>query len=255
MLRKLRSALPSPAMVLALLALAVALSGTAYAATTIGTDQIKNGAVTTPKLHDGAVSAAKLSNGAVTGQKIKNNAVTSGKVKDGSLLARDFKAGELSGGSVHGAQGPQGPAGPQGAQGPAGAQGPPGPGTAVALTMPSEENTGGGFEPTQYPVFTIGHARVYANCVHTSGAVDLGLWVTAVGGEISVAGSNVPEGSLRLAPGELQALSLHGASITDSGYFAVLDDAGPSFSGTFGTYIETSSNGPCVVTAQAAPTG
>jgi hypothetical protein len=241
-------------MVVALLALAIALSGTAYAATTIGTNQIKDGAVTTPKLHNGAVSAAKLSNGAVAGEKIRNNAVTSGKVKDGSLLARDFKPGELLGGSVQGAQGPQGPQGPAGAQGPAGPQGPPGPGTAVTLTMPSEENMGGGAS-TIYPVFTIGHARLEAWCVWTSGAVDMALTVTAVGGEISVAGTNIPEGSLPLAPGELALLSAHGAGITDSGHFAVLDDAGPSFSGTFGTYVKTSSNGPCIVTAQAAPTG
>lgn len=115
---RMRSALPSPAMVVALIALAIALSGTAYAATTIGTKQIKDGAVTTPKLHDGAVTAAKLANGAVTAQRLRNDAVTAGKVKDGSLLAADFRPGELTK-----APGPQGPAGPQG---PPGAPGPPG---------------------------------------------------------------------------------------------------------------------------------
>lgn len=80
---------PSPALVVASLALVVALGGTSYAAITlpknsVGTKQIKKNAVTT--------------------SKIKKNAVTTSKVKNGSLLARDFKSGQL----------PKGPAGPPG---------------------------------------------------------------------------------------------------------------------------------------------
>ena len=69
---------------------------------TIGTPQLKNGAVTTPKL--------------------KNNAVTSLKVLNGSLLPVDFKPGSLP----SGATGPAGPAGPTGPAGPAGPTGAPG---------------------------------------------------------------------------------------------------------------------------------
>jgi hypothetical protein len=69
---------PSPAgrasLALSLLALVIALSGTAYAAGlakgSVGTPQLKNGAVTTPKLHA--------------------NAVTGAKVRDGSLALRDL---------------------------------------------------------------------------------------------------------------------------------------------------------------------
>jgi hypothetical protein len=70
-------------------ALFVALGGTALAVTQIGTDQIKNGAVTTSKLHDKAVTNAKLGKGSVGNGKIANNAVTGSKVKDGSLTASD----------------------------------------------------------------------------------------------------------------------------------------------------------------------
>lgn len=45
------------------LALFIALGGTGYAATQIGTGQIKNGAVTNAKLHNGAVTASKLKSG------------------------------------------------------------------------------------------------------------------------------------------------------------------------------------------------
>ena len=52
-------------MAVALLALIVALSGSAYAVSKIGTNQIKNNAVTTPKLRNGAVTAPKIAPGVV----------------------------------------------------------------------------------------------------------------------------------------------------------------------------------------------
>jgi hypothetical protein len=82
---------PSPALIVASVALFVALSGGAYAASQlVGTKQLKNGAV------------------------------TSAKVRDGSLLAKDFKAGQLRRGK-RGARGPKGDPGPVGPTGPAGA--------------------------------------------------------------------------------------------------------------------------------------
>jgi hypothetical protein len=82
---------PSPAMVVAGVALTVALGGTGYA----------------------AISLAPNSVGT---RQLKNGAVNSLKVKDGSLLKTDFKAGQLSTGSG----GAAGAAGPTGATGPAG---------------------------------------------------------------------------------------------------------------------------------------
>jgi hypothetical protein len=84
---------PSPAMLVALLALFVALGGTGYAV------------VSLPK---NSVGAKQLKKNAVTAKKIKKNAVGSPKVKDFSLLARDFKLGQLP----NGAKGDQGPPGP-----------------------------------------------------------------------------------------------------------------------------------------------
>lgn len=95
-MRRLVRHRPSPAMIVAMVALFVALSGASYAAlarNTVGTKQIKKNAV--------------------TAAKIKRNAVNSSKVKNGSLLATDFAAGQVP-------AGPAGPAGPQGSQGPAG---------------------------------------------------------------------------------------------------------------------------------------
>jgi len=79
---------PSAATVIALIALAVALGGTSYAATSL------------PRNSVGTL-------------QLKSNAVTSTKVKNGSLLKRDFKRGQLPAGAI-------GPTGPAGAPGPAG---------------------------------------------------------------------------------------------------------------------------------------
>jgi len=62
---------PSPAFVLSLIALFVALGGTSYAAITalpansVGTHQLKNNAVTGPKIKNGAITAAKISHSAL----------------------------------------------------------------------------------------------------------------------------------------------------------------------------------------------
>jgi hypothetical protein len=57
-------------MVMAVAAMFVALGGSAYAATKIGTKQIQNNAITASKIKKNAVTAAKIKNGAVTGSKI-----------------------------------------------------------------------------------------------------------------------------------------------------------------------------------------
>jgi len=96
-----RVRLPRPSTALALVALAVALGGTGYAATV-------------------------LPAGSVGTEQLKNGAVVSAKVKDHSLRAVDFASGQLPAGESGpaGAQGPPGPAGSAGPQGPAGPAGP-----------------------------------------------------------------------------------------------------------------------------------
>jgi hypothetical protein len=90
----LRYSRPSPALVISVLALFVALGGVGYAAATINGADIKNK----------SIAGKKLKNKAITGAKIKGSAVTGSKVKAGSLDKSDFKAGTLL-------QGPAGPAG------------------------------------------------------------------------------------------------------------------------------------------------
>ena len=82
-MRKILRRLPSPAMVVACIALAVALGGTSYAAI-----KLPRNSVGTNQLQKNAVVASKLSARSVGPQKLQNNAVTTRAVKDASQVLR-----------------------------------------------------------------------------------------------------------------------------------------------------------------------
>jgi hypothetical protein len=78
---------PSPAMVVAILALCLAVGGTAFAAVKLGKNAVK-----TKNIKNGAVTESKIGGNAVTGSKIADNAVTEGKIASGAV-----SEGKLSG--------------------------------------------------------------------------------------------------------------------------------------------------------------
>jgi hypothetical protein len=84
-LKRSGRARPSPALIIALIALFVGLGGIGYAASKIGTKQIKNGAVTTKKLHKQAVKASKLGSNAVKTGKLADGAVSTDKLGNGAV--------------------------------------------------------------------------------------------------------------------------------------------------------------------------
>jgi hypothetical protein len=84
-MRKLSARRPSPALVISMVALFVAMGGTGYA-------------------------ALKLPKNSVGSKQIRTGAVGSSEVKNGSLTKKDFRAGQI-------------PAGPRGLAGPAGTNG------------------------------------------------------------------------------------------------------------------------------------
>lgn len=69
-MRNLKRLRPSPALVVSTIALFVAIGGVSWAAATIGTSDIKDGAVTKSKLHDDAVSGVKVKNDSLTGKDL-----------------------------------------------------------------------------------------------------------------------------------------------------------------------------------------
>ena len=115
---------PTPAMLVALTALFIALGGSSYAAV---------------KLSANSVRSEHIKNGEVKRSDLARNAVATTQIADGSLLATDFKDGQL-------------PAGPQGPQGAPGAPGTTsvvvranaGTGRVTAACLPGERALGGG---------------------------------------------------------------------------------------------------------------
>ncbi|GAA5145108.1 hypothetical protein GCM10023340_13890 [Nocardioides marinquilinus] len=88
---------PSGPMLMSTAALVVALGGTSYAAATVGTADLENNAVISPKIADGTIRSIDIADGTIRGDDLAP--------------------------SAQGRRGPQGPEGPQGPQGEPGADG------------------------------------------------------------------------------------------------------------------------------------
>ncbi len=156
---------PSPALLIAVLALIVAASGDAVA--------------------DGVSAAAKL----VTGKNVKNESLTSADVKNGSLTLSDFKSTERR--KLRGAEGPEGEKGTVGAQGLLGATGAHGPkgdagpaGTARAYGRVSPDGAltrSKGIETVVHP----GPGGVY--CVRLDASIDATSATAVVSQDVSQA--------------------------------------------------------------------
>lgn len=88
------------------IALFVALSGAAYAATTtlgrksVKTQNLANGSVTTLKLRGGSVTNLKLRNGAVTGPKIAPGAVGATQIANGAVRSAALGGGVVTEGKL-----------------------------------------------------------------------------------------------------------------------------------------------------------
>jgi hypothetical protein len=93
--------MPSPAMVVGIIALIVALTGTAFAGgfklgkNSVGTKQLKSKAVTGAKIANNAVNGTKVANGSVTGEDINLNEL--GTVPSASTSASAGNANTVAG--------------------------------------------------------------------------------------------------------------------------------------------------------------
>ncbi|HZN89307.1 MAG TPA: collagen-like protein [Thermoleophilaceae bacterium] len=115
----------SPATVLSLIALFVALGGASYAAVTINGQNIQNN----------SIPGNKLRNGAVTNNKVKSNSLTASRLTSAaraSLTGAQGPPGPQGATGVRGLEGPRGAEGPRGLEGPQGLQGPAGVAIAYA---------------------------------------------------------------------------------------------------------------------------
>jgi hypothetical protein len=180
---------PSPAMIVACIALLVALGGTGMAAT-----QLAKNSVGTPQLKKGAVTNAK----------IRKNAINSSKVAARSLLRSDFAPGQLPAGPV----GPQGPAGPAGAAGAAGPAGPAGVIGPVVVRTSSGLVDGGVAENGAY-----NSRRITALCQANERAISGGTsWSDDATGRELMTGELEPQ-----LNAQNQVIGFLGVGLNDSG--------------------------------------
>jgi hypothetical protein len=98
--------MPSPATLISLVALFVALGGTAWAVATVDSSDvvngslkgidIKNSSLTTSDVKNETLKSSDVKNDALTTDDVRNESLTTNDVKNGSLLASDFATGQLT---------------------------------------------------------------------------------------------------------------------------------------------------------------
>lgn len=103
-MRRILRRRPSPALVVATIALFLAAGGTTYALTlpanSVGSAQLQAGRVLNSKLHPGSVSNSKMGRGAVTFSKMASNQMTAAKIRNRSLLGEDLADNTVTGAQV-----------------------------------------------------------------------------------------------------------------------------------------------------------
>jgi len=104
--------LAAAALIVALAAFAVSVSGIATASPkvivrkgdiapgAVTAKALAKGAVTAPKIRKGTITSAKLASGSVTGEDLANGSVTSSKLGAGSVTSQAIAAGAVTSGSI-----------------------------------------------------------------------------------------------------------------------------------------------------------
>ena len=156
-MRALRRVRPSPAAVIATIALVAALAGTGYAATSLPANSVGN-------------------------RQLQNNAVTSSKVKDRSLLKQDFAPNQIP----KGPRGPAGAPGAPGAPGAAGARGPTGPAGASGTNLWAVVNPDGTIARKSAGVLGISHTVTGAYRVQFNKDISQCAWLATIGSATTV---------------------------------------------------------------------
>lgn len=94
-LKRLRAEFLSPAMIVALVALIIAVAGTAWAAATIGSAQIVNSSIRSIDVHNNNLQGTDILTGSLTGSDIATGSVSGVDVADGGLTGTDVNEATL----------------------------------------------------------------------------------------------------------------------------------------------------------------
>lgn len=191
---RLRSQL-SVANVLATIAVILALGGTGYAASLIGTDQLENGAVTASKLRKGAVTGAHVRRGTLTWRHLTPPArATASRAK--GAVGPQGETGPAGAQGLRGEAGPQGPQGPQGETGPTGARGSDGTARAYAVIDPATPSIVAGRQKNMTAVSRVGTGTY---CLTPAAGIDATATFAVATPELSLSGSSLATDNILLS--------------------------------------------------------
>jgi hypothetical protein len=95
-MKRVLSTRPSPAMIVALLALFVALGGSSYAAVKIGARDITRGAVGTRAIANDSIRSADIHNATVSGLDVKDDSLTNADIDNTNLSALTAKSADTA---------------------------------------------------------------------------------------------------------------------------------------------------------------
>jgi hypothetical protein len=91
---------PSPALVVSMIALFVALGSGAYAASKIDTQDIKKKAVTGPKIDKDAIKSGKVKNGKLKGKDLADETISESKLGEGVVTTDKIQDAAVAAGKI-----------------------------------------------------------------------------------------------------------------------------------------------------------
>jgi hypothetical protein len=98
-MNRIKTLRPTPALIVAMIALVAAMSGAAVALpgqNTVTSNDIANGAVTTQKIAKGAVGSQQIEGASVKGNRLKDGAIREKQIADGAVTAAKVADGVLT---------------------------------------------------------------------------------------------------------------------------------------------------------------
>lgn len=209
-------------------------------------------------LGGGAYAASRLPANSVGTKQLKNGAVTAAKIKAGTLQARDFgpgllSAGEHGTGGSPGATGPAGPAGPPGEPGGTGAAGPGA--TAISAEL----------GPTEQQLASVGGLTLSATCTPVSKPAKIEIKAAAtVVGRFTITGVRREQSTVTpftedfvINSGKSLVYSFQYANTTNENAtgtvtFTYTTGGGEAVTGVLGYYMQNG-GGECIVGGSVVP--
>jgi hypothetical protein len=185
-MNRLKNVRPTPALIVAMAALVMAMSGAAIAlpgTNSVKKNDIQNGAVTKKKIADGAVGSKQIDGKSIKGNRLKDGAVTHKQIADATITGQQVADDGLSDKNISDYEVI-------------------GDGSFVKLTATEAPTLAGALASAPETVlFTKGQLTLYAKCYRdtTAGVIEGGIYArTSANGAILQGTTTLPAGDANL---------------------------------------------------------